>query len=251
MDTAVILAGGRGIRLLPEASELPKPMVRVRNKPILEYIVSLLVGIGFRKAYMVVGYRKEVIQDYFKDGRDFGLSITYIENRYIDDKKKSGLVDAVMLTEGLIEGTFMTILGDEIYLRTKHKEMVDAFGSEHNCEAMIGVYQTNDLEEVKKNYAVLVDENRGVRDLEEKPRKPWNNLVGCGSYLFTLRIFEYLRRTPLSLRTGRREIADTLKIMVEEKKIVKVFPLGGCYININQPEDLQIAEEYLTIEGGK
>jgi len=249
MDTAVILAGGRGLRLLPRGAGLPKPMLRVHNKPILEYIVSLLVGIGFRKAYLIVGYRKEVIRDYFKDGRDFGLGITYIENRYIDDKKKGGLADAVLLTEGLVEGPFMTILGDEIYWRTKHKEMVHCFESELSCETMIGIYRTDNLEDVKKNYAVKIDKKGRVKDLEEKPLTPWNNLVGCGTYIFGQSIFDYIRKTPFSSRTGRKEIADTLRIIVEAGNIVQAFPLGGCYININRPEDLQTAEEFFSREG--
>jgi len=249
MDTAVILAGGRGLRLLPRGAGLPKPMLRVHNKPILEYIISLLVGMGFQKACLVVGYRKEIIQDYFKDGRGFGLGITYIENKYIDDEKKGGLADAVLLMENLIEGPFMTILGDEIYWRTRHKEMLHCFENELSCEAMIGIYKTDNLEDVKKNYAVKIDEEGRVKDLEEKPLTLWNNMVGCGTYLLGQGIFDYIRKTPFSPRTGRKEIADTLKIIIEEGKTVQAFPLGGCYININRPEDLQMAEEYFSREG--
>ena len=76
---AVILAAGRGSRMGELTREIPKPMVEVCGKPILRYIVDGLRDAGIRKILVVVGYRKEVVQDHFQDGSAFGIQLTYAE----------------------------------------------------------------------------------------------------------------------------------------------------------------------------
>ena len=76
---AVILAAGRGSRMRELTREIPKPMVEVCGKPILRYIVDGLRDAGIRKILVVVGYRKEVVQDHFQDGSAFGIEVTYAE----------------------------------------------------------------------------------------------------------------------------------------------------------------------------
>ena len=76
---AVILAAGRGSRMRELTREIPKPMVEVCGKPILRYIVDGLRDAGIRKILVVVGYRKEVVQDHFQDGSAFGMQVTYAE----------------------------------------------------------------------------------------------------------------------------------------------------------------------------
>lgn len=245
MKTAVILAGGKGLRLYPDSEGTAKPMVTINDKPIMEYIILMLQKLTYETLYIIVGYKKEAIMDYFKEGRRYGLDIRYIENRDIDDPKKNGLSDALLLARGIINEPFMTILGDEIYANTRHREMVSLFEGSQRYEAMIAVYRTENIEEVNKNYSVKVDNDLTVLDLEEKPLNPWNNLVGCGTYLFRPSIFGYIEKTKISGRTGRRELADSLKLIVEDGKILRAFDIGGRYINITYPEDLSYARKLL------
>lgn len=245
MDTAVILAGGKGLRLDPTSRDLPKPMILINNKPIIEYIVLLLKKLDFKLIYIVVGYKKELIIDYLKNGLNYDLKIEYIENKYINDKQKSGLSDAVMLARDFIKEKFLVILGDEIYVQTKHKEMIKEFKTDHNCSAMVAVYETQNIEDVKKNYSIKIDNDWNIVDMKEKPTVVWNNLVGCGTYLFSTDVFSYIDKTSISPRTGRKELADTMKLMILDKKIVKGFNVGGKYLNINYPEDIQTAKELL------
>lgn len=250
MKKAVILAGGKGIRLFPSTEDIPKPMLKVNGKPILEYNVRLLKSLGFVEIYMVVGYKQELIRDYFLDGKGFGININYIDNAFIDNRRKSGLSDAVLLVDGIINEQFLTILGDEIYLKTKHREMVESFEKSNNCECMLAVFETDNLQAIKKNYSVKVNEDLSVTGLEEKPENPVNNLLGCGTYIFKPSVFDYIKKTKCSPKSGRKELADTINEMVVDGKIVKVFPLGGNYININYPQDINAAEKYLgEIEG--
>ncbi len=255
MKIAAVLAGGKGLRLysslkdapnLKEEANKPKPMICVNNKPIMEYIILKLKELNFEIIYVIVGYQKELIMDFFKSGKKYGLDIRYIENKHINDLKKSGLSEAVLLVKDLIVEPFMTILADEVYANTKHKEMINSFRKDEECESMIAVYQTDNKEEVKKNYSVKVDNNWRVLDLEEKPKEPWNNLVGCGTYLFKPSIFSYIEKTKPSIRSGRKELADTLKLIVQDQKILKAFNIEGQYLNINYLDDLSLAEKLLV-----
>ena len=115
MEKAVILAGGKGLRFGANSEDVPKPMSIVCGKPILHYIVTMLKSLGFKKLYIIVGYKKEIVIDNFGSGRQFGLEIEYVDNSNINHAKKSGLSDAVLLMKGVINEPFMTILGDEIY----------------------------------------------------------------------------------------------------------------------------------------
>lgn len=248
MKTAVILAGGRGIRLLPSTEELPKPMIRINNKPIMEYVIALIKKLGFEKIYIIVGYKQELIRNYFSDGNEFGIKIEYIENIFLNDKTRSGLSDAILLLEGMINEQFMVILGDEIYVKTKHKEMLTAFKKDNSCECMFGVIETDDEAVIKKNYSVNVDKHYNVIDLEEKPVKPFNKIAGCGTYLFRPSIFKYIKETTISQKTGRKELADTMKMIIKDNKIVKAFSLEGIYLNINFQEDLLFAQKIINIK---
>lgn len=249
MEKAVILAGGKGVRLGTMAESTPKPMAVIRGKPILHYIMSMVRDMGMKHVHVVVGYKKEMLMDYFKAGKDYGIKVEYIDNSSIDDKKKSGLSDAVLLLKGVINEPFMTILGDEIYAGTSHRLMPAEF-EKSGCEAMIAVHRTPDIEEVKKNYAVKVDAAWNILDLEEKPPVPWNDLIGCGTYLFRPSVFGFIEKTPVSLRSGRKELADTMKCMINEGKKVRAYEIGGEYLNINFAEDLITADRMIGEHGG-
>lgn len=245
MDKAVILAGGRGVRFGTMSEDLPKPMAVIEGKPILHYIVSMLKKMGLKRLYIIVGYKKETIMNHFGDGRDYGMKIDYLDNSGINDPKKNGLSDAVLLVKDIMDAPFLTILGDEIYAGTKHAEMLAAFENDPSCESMIAVHKTPNPEEVKKNYAVKLAGNWVITDLEEKPKSPWNDLIGCGTYFFRPSIFGYIERTPVSQRSGRKELADTLKCIINDKKTVKAYEIGGKYLNINFAEDMITARKII------
>ena len=237
MDKAVILAGGKGLRFGSDANDVPKPMAEVCGKPLIHYIVSMLKGLGFKKLYVVVAYKKEVIIDYLSGGR-YGLDFEFIDNSNINNLVKSGLSDAVLLLKEKIKEPFMTILGDEIYAGTSHKAMIEKYESGAGYSSVIAVHRAKDIEEVKKNYSVMTDKSGLIVDLEEKPQKPWNDLIGCGTYIFDSEIFGYIEKTPVSARSGRKELADTMKLMIRDNKKIFAFDIAGQYLNINYPEDI-------------
>ncbi|MFH1369303.1 MAG: nucleotidyltransferase family protein [Elusimicrobiota bacterium] len=246
MEKAVILAGGRGVRFGTMSEELPKPMAAIEGKPILHYIISILRSMGLKQLYIIVGYKKEIVIDYFGQGREYGLNIEYLDNSGVNDPKKNGLSDAVLLLKNVINEPFLTILGDEIYAGTKHGAMLKEFEKNEECESMIAVHRTANPEEVRKNYAVKVDTSWNITDLEEKPKTPWNDLIGCGTYIFRESIFRYIEQTSVSERSRRKELADTLKCIINDKKIVRAFEIGGKYLNINFAEDMLTARKIIV-----
>ncbi|MBN1622351.1 MAG: nucleotidyltransferase family protein [Endomicrobiales bacterium] len=250
MDTAVILAGGKGIRFGANSEDVPKPMSLVAGKPILHYIITMLKSMDVTNLYVIVAYKKHILMDYFKTGKDYGVNIQYRENLNINSTKKSGLSDAVLLMKDELHSPFITILGDEIYSGTRHIEMKKRFESHKDYDAMIAVHKTANIEEVKKNYSVKLDENNLVLDLEEKPQVPWNDLIGCGTYFFKESIFEYIQKTPYSKKSGRRELAESMKMMLQDGKKIHAFEIGGKYLNINYTEDMITAENILGGNSG-
>ena len=244
MDTAVILAGGKGMRFGADATDTPKPMAMLHGKPIISYIIAMLETLGFRKLYIIVGYRKEMIIDYIGYGKD-GAKIEYINNDNIDSAKKCGLSDAVFLMKGIVSSPFLTILGDEIYSGTNHRGMIDDFTA-NSYDASFAVHKTDESSEIRKNYSVKLGKDGLVIDLKEKPVTPWNNLIGCGTYIFKPSVFDYIEKTPLSTRSGRKELADTMKVMITDGRKVSAFDIGGEYLNINYPQDMETAERIIN-----
>ncbi|MFA5406155.1 MAG: nucleotidyltransferase family protein [Candidatus Nanoarchaeia archaeon] len=238
INKAVILAGGKGTRIANP--DMPKAMIKLNGTPILENTLQLLGGCGINEVFMLVHYLKEQIIGYF--GSDFnGMKINYVNvHEILKYDQPIGIADVLGVMDGRINEPFLMILGDEVYAGTKHPDMLKSFNPVY--DAMIGVMRTTDERAIKKNYTLRVDDAFNVTDLEEKPDAPWNDLLGCGTYIFTPKVFDYIRQTPLSAKSGRREITDTLKV-IAANGLLAAFDLGGSYVNINYKEDIALAEK--------
>jgi dTDP-glucose pyrophosphorylase len=106
-NEAVIMAGGRGVRLGDLTNDLPKPMLRVAGRPILERIVIHLVGAGIKVIHIAVNYRREVIEDYFGDGSRFGCAISYLR-----ESEPMGSGGALSLLPKLPQSPLLVMNGD-------------------------------------------------------------------------------------------------------------------------------------------
>ena len=105
---AVILAAGEGARLKPLTLYRPKCMIPLAGKPILEHLLVVLKENGIEEILIIIGYRKELIQNYFRDGKEFGVKIKYIEQ-----KKLCGTANAVSLSEEYVSNDdFLMIYGE-------------------------------------------------------------------------------------------------------------------------------------------
>jgi dTDP-glucose pyrophosphorylase len=225
---AVILAAGRGKRMRELTKEIPKPMVLVSQKPVVQYIIEGLRDAGIQKVLLVVGYRKNIIIDYFRDGSEFGLQIDYIEQITQDGTGK-----AVELAKNFCkQNPFILSYGDILVDPSSYFPLTDPA----DAEILLTVLRTND---VTKGGAVYVNGAFEVVDLKEKQvpgevRTPWYN---AGIYTFKNSIFPYISRLEKSPR-GEFELTDAIRAAAKEGRKVKAIEIRGKWADVRDPEIL-------------
>jgi len=234
---AIIAAAGKGHRIHPRSAQLPKVMLEVGGKPLLTRHLELLRdALAIREVYLIVGYLADRIRAAFGDGSALGMTLHYIDNPAVDH----GLGTALLVAEAHINEPFVMILGDELYLESNHADLADLATRAEPYTAICSLHATEDLELIRKNYAVSIEHDR-ITGLVEKPERASNAYVGCGTYVFTPDIFKDAHDTPPSPRTGRLELTDIIDHAAKRGAVVLPFVLEGQYLNVNTIEDLNLA----------
>ncbi len=171
---AVILAAGEGQRLRPFTANKPKVMIKVANKPILEFVVEALREAGILDIVMVVGYKKNRIMNYFGDGSRWNVNIEYAVQQ-----QQLGTAHALKQAEKLIrDDEFLVLAGDNI---------VDSKTIERMDRPWTLAYK---IAEEPSKYGVLVVSDGKLEKIIEKPKEPVSNLINTGVYRFTSEIFD-------------------------------------------------------------
>lgn len=239
IKTAIVPAAGEGSRIhdLNFTRILPKVMLPILNKPILEYVIQLLKDNNVDIVYLVVGYKKDLIIDYFGFGRDFGLEIEYLEQ-----PERLGIADAIYRANGYVHEPFFVILGDSFFIEPNLKCLIETFWKK-KAIAVEGIVMEDDVDAIKRACEVTVDDNWRIIDIIEKPENPKSKFRGIGTYIFNPIVFEYIDRTPIGPPRGEKEITNTLRLMSESGKVY-AEPIGGIEININTISDLIKATKY-------
>jgi len=225
---AVILAAGRGTRMRELTLTMPKPMVEVAGKPVLSYILKGLREAGVMKVLIVVGFRKEVVMDYFGDGSAIGLEIVYVEQITQDGTGK--VVE--LAQEFCGPDPFILSYGDILVNPTSYLPLTDL----GDADLLMTVRHTTDT---SKGGAVYVNESFEVIDLREKQLSgegstPWYN---AGVYAFKSSIFSYVSRLEKSPR-GEYELTDAIRAMAEDGRKVKALEITGYWADVRDPEVL-------------
>ncbi len=226
---AVLLAAGRGTRMREMTAELPKPMLRVRGKPVLEHIVAGLTGAGVTDILIVVGWHADVVRDFFADGSAFGMRVSYITQEVQDGTGK--VVELARAFAG--HDAFVLSYGDILVQPENYGRLVRL---ESDTEAIVSVKRNED---VSKGGAVFVNEKFELIDLREKPQpgeptSPWYN---AGVYAFRPSIFDFtakLRRSP----RGEFELTDAIRDLALSGKKVQALELTGAWADVRDPEIL-------------
>lgn len=225
---AVILAAGRGTRMRELTNELPKPMIAVRGKPILQHIVEGLHGAGVREVLLVVGYREDVVRDFFGDGAAFGVAVHY--ERQVTQDGTGRVVELGRTFTG--DDPFLLSYGD-ILLDPRNYGVLATPGDE---EAIVSVKRSDD---VSQGGAVFVNEAFDLVDLREKPKpgeptSPWYN---AGVYTFRPSIYEFTARLEKSPR-GEYELTDAIRALALSGRRVRAYELQGDWADVRDPEVL-------------
>ena len=210
-------------------NELPKPMIQVRGKPILLHIVEGLKDAGIERFLIVVGYRAEVVEDFFGDGLCLGTRIEYVTQVVQDGTGR--VVELARDFAG--SDPFVLSYGDILVNPANYKRLASPAGDQ---EALISVKRNED---VSKGGAVFVNERFELTDLREKPKpgeptSPWYN---AGIYTFRPSIFEFTARLERSPR-GEFELTDAIRSLAQSGKKVQAIELEGDWADVRDPEVL-------------
>jgi len=232
---AVILAAGQGTRLRPLTDDKPKGMVEVDGEPILTHCFDQLIELGADELYVVVGYKKQNIINYYEDEYR-GVPITYTHQR-----EQKGLAHALLTVEEHIDDDFMLMLGDNVF-RANLRDVVNR-QQEDRADAAFLVEEVP-WEEASR-YGVCDTNKYGeITEVIEKPEDPPSNLVMTGFYTFTPAIFHACRLVQPSNR-GEYEISDAVDLLLHSGRTIDAIRMDGWRSDIGYPEDRDRAEQRL------
>jgi len=224
---AVILAGGKGTRLAPYTTVLPKPLMPIGEMPIIEVVIRQLVAHGLADITLAVGHLAELIMAYCGDGSRFGASICYSR-----EPEPLGTAGPLALIPGLDEpflvmnGDLLTILDYSAMIASHRRSGADATMAIHPKTVRIDLGVIN------------TDEQGRLREYLEKPE--YHYQISCGIYVFSPIVRSFLHPgTPLDL-------PDLLRTMVADGKTVMTFPIAGEWLDIGRPEDYAYASSIFT-----
>ena len=215
---AIILAGGKGTRLRPYTTVLPKPLMPIGDMPILEVVLRQLKAADITHVTIAVGHLWQLLQAFFGDGRRFGLKIDYSL-----EEKPLGTVGPLTLISGL-EDTFILMNGD-VLTTLDYRELI-RFHRERAASATIASY----VREVKIDFGVIeTDGESCVSNYIEKPTFDYR--VSMGVYVFEPDVIGYLKSHEY------RDFPDLIKTLVAADRKVVSYPFSGYWLDIGRPDD--------------
>lgn len=217
---AVILAAGEGTRLKPFTQYMPKVMLPVANKPILEYVVDSLVENGIFDIIMVVGYKKESIMNYFGEGKRWGANI-----KYAIQEKQLGTGHALLQAEKYVKGEeFIVLPGDNIIDKYIISKLINS-----NAPSLI-VEESN----IPSKYGVVEMNKDIITELIEKPEIAESNLISTGIYKLKKEIFKIIEG---SVKAGKNKLTDAIQLFIERKQL-KGIKIEGYWKDVVYPWNL-------------
>ncbi len=219
---AVVMAGGKGMRLRPLTEKLPKSMIRVAGRPILERIILHLVSYGIGRIFLSVNHLAQIIEDYFEDGSMYGTKIEYLHE---DEPLGSG--GAISLLPEIPEQALLVMNGDLI-VDTNFTDMIE-FHNQNDFSATMGVYSY--FHQVPFG-CVEIQDNR-LAGLEEKPIL--EKMVNAGVYVLSPQAVSAIPKNTYFLITTLFE--DALK----NNLVCGTFSIENEWLDIGSPQQLRQA----------
>jgi NDP-mannose synthase len=221
---AVILAGGKGTRLMPYTTVLPKPLMPIGDMPILEVVLRQLKTAGIERVTMAVGHLAELLQAFFGNGKRFGLPIDYSF-----EEKPLGTVGPLTLIPDL-EGTILMMNGD-VLTTLDYRDLIER----HRASGAL-VTIASYVRQVKIDFGVIeADESNMLTGYVEKPSLDYR--VSMGIYVFEPEVLQYLRPGEY------HDFPDLVKKLIKDGKKVASYPFSGYWLDMGRPDDYARAIE--------
>ncbi len=225
----LILAAGRGSRLAPISHTLPKQLVSLANKPVIEYIVEDLVAVGIHEIGIVVSEVDTQIREHFEDGSEFGADISYIVQ-----PDPLGPANAVSHAEEFIgDSSFLLYFGDTFVDRTITEQLVDSFNP---AKQSIGL-SFQEVDEPSRYGIAEFDGDDNITAVHEKPSNPPSNLAYIGVVAFSPHVFDIIGSQGVA-ETGEIEITDTIDRLVRSDSGVQWHVEEGTWRDVGTPIDV-------------
>ncbi|WP_018394633.1 nucleotidyltransferase family protein [Bacillus sp. 37MA] len=221
-NIVILMAGGIGTRLRPLTEGIPKPMLKVGDKPILETIIESFKNFGFKNFILSVNYKKEIIKDYFQDGTHLGVNIEYIE-----ENKRLGTAGALSLLTARPDAPFFVMNGD-LLTKINYEQLLD-FHSDTKSAATMCVREY----EYQVPYGVIETENHRLLSIVEKPVH--KSFVNAGIYVLNPDALQYIPKGEFY------DMPDLFKKMMDLQEEVSAFPLREYWLDIGRVDDYEKA----------
>jgi len=221
-NKVVLMVGGLGTRLRPLTEHIPKPMLKVGNKPILETIILNFKKYGFTEIILSVSYKSEIIENYFGDGSNFGVNI-----KYVHEDKRMGTAGALSLIREKLNEPFFVMNGD-LLTNINFEHMMDY----HMSNSSIATMGAREYD-FQVPYGVVNVEGIDIKSIEEKPIH--NFYVSGGIYVLDSKVLEFI---------PENEFFDmpTLFKKVIEKNLKSIsFPIREYWLDIGRMEEFEKA----------
>jgi dTDP-glucose pyrophosphorylase/CBS domain-containing protein len=220
---AVIMAGGLGTRLRPLTEDLPKPMLPVGGRPLMELVIEQLRQAGIRRVNVTTHYKPEKIFDHFGDGSSFGVELNYVnEDKPLGTGGALGLIDAP--TEPML------VINGDILTQVDFRAML-AYHRENHAVMTVAVKQYD----IKVPYGVIECVGAQVCALKEKPQM--HLLVNAGVYLLEPKVYEFIP-------SGEHfNMTDLIQRLLDSNHTVVSFPIIEYWLDIGQLADYEKAQD--------
>lgn len=242
--TIVILAAGKGTRMLELSRDIPKHLIAVKNKPFLYYSLINIKQAGFNNIILVVGYQKEKMFNFAEEYKK-EFSLTLVDQFDIVGHDKYGTACPVAAVESIMRSdNFMVINGDDLYSAEDLSTLKNLEGT--HC------YAAGFRHQEPQHYGLLkIDSDNFLEYIIEKPKpdidfnsqQPLDYLVNIGMYNFTPEIFKAINNISLSSR-GEYELTDALTWLARKKR-VKIIPIKDGWQSFTNPSDVEKIANYL------
>ena len=225
-NTVVIMAGGKGLRLRPITSAIPKPLVSLAGKPMLHHLLESLHGEGFENVAISVNYLGEQIEESVGDGSPWGLAVTYLR-----EDAPLGTAGALGILNPVPELPVLVVNAD-VVTGARFRDLIDQHG---NASAAITVGMR--VHDIEHPFGVLELDGSGVTGIREKP--VWREFVSAGIYVLSPEVFSLI---PAGQYV---DMPDLVTLAIDRGLRVEGFPLHESWLDVGTPDDFRTAQKWV------
>lgn len=224
--SCLILAGGLGTRLGNLVKDAPKPMLRINNRPFLEYLIYQVRLFGMSDIVLCVGYKREVIEDYFSNGKEYGVRI-----RYSREQELLGTAGAIAHAGDLINSDPFVVMNGDSFCEVDFKEQL----KQHKLSNAAGTIAVTRVDECSRYNCVAFDKDGAVISFRRKREISGSGYINGGIYILKKTVLDYI---PMEKSFSLEN--DLFPELAQQG--LRVFKSSGTFIDIGVPYDLKRAE---------